>query len=75
MNAILRRIINQQVEIKLSGDELDDELRFTSRFFNRLGIYDSLPFQLQYITDSLNLKDVGRHVMARIGEYSTESNY
>lgn len=50
-----------------------DEL-MQSRFFNEIAaIADSLPMQLQYLTDCDLLTNDGRAVMRIIGEYSEQS--
>lgn len=65
------------IEIPLTATELaklfwEMNNEEQAEFFNYLGNLPSpkLPMQLQWVTDSPNLKSEGRHAMAMIGEYS-----
>jgi hypothetical protein len=75
MNALLKRTLQHNVEIQLSGSDIADlfwelDAHAQSDFFNRLCGKDRLVFQLQSVTDSESLTIGGRRVMSQIGEYS-----
>ncbi len=76
MKALLKKTIPHEVEIPLSGNDIADlfwelDEHAQSDFFNRLGSYSRLVFQLQSVTDSGGLSYEGRVAMSRIGEYSS----
>ena len=76
MSAILRKTIQHEVEIKLTGKDVafifwDMDEKEQSAFFNELGCFSGLPMQLQAVTDCPVLNPSGRHAMTRIGEYAT----
>ena len=78
MPAKLYPIINTEVEISISGKEIADlfwqlDADEQCEFFNRLGSFTKLPFQLQGVTDCKDLKHEGRLAMNRIGEYSEKN--
>lgn len=75
MKTLLKRTIQHEVSIPLSGADIADlfwelDAHAQADFFNRLCGKDRLVFQLQAVTDAENLTSDGRTVMARIGEYS-----
>ena len=79
MKATLDKIIPHAVAIELGGREIADLFwnlceREQAEFFNQLGTFKPLPFQLQSVTDSEELANDGRHAMARIGEYAERCN-
>jgi hypothetical protein len=71
-----------EIDIDLSPEELAIELAKMdgdqqARFFNALAIQDvdwqfSWPMQLQLVTDSSELRSIGRDMMSMIGEYSSK---
>lgn len=75
MKALLKRTIEHDVEIALSGADIAtlfwelDELA-QADFFNHLGKQTALVFQLQAVLDSNKLNASGSLAMSSIGEYS-----
>jgi hypothetical protein len=66
---------NIEVEFQLTADELakafwDLDGDQQAMFFNALGHYPKLIFQLQFVSESEYLRSEGRGAMANIGEYS-----
>jgi hypothetical protein len=75
MQVILKHRVNQPIEIPLSGVEIADlfwqlDQHGQAEFFNRLGSYPRLAFQLQAVTNSARLSEDGSFAMSKIGEYS-----
>jgi hypothetical protein len=60
-------------EVAKAFFEMNDSQQ--AKFFNEVGSLFhikscSLPMQMQYVTDSSDLDDIGRYVMSKIGEYA-----
>jgi hypothetical protein len=77
-NALLTRTVAHDVEIEIEGETLADLFwqmgsDEQARFFNKLGSFDRLVFQLQSVSDE-NLSQNARYAMARIGEYAEEAS-
>ena len=66
-----------EIERELGGEEIAnlfwelDEVQ-QSEFFNELGEFERLPFQLNSVSCCESLRPDGRYAMSRIGEYATK---
>ena len=76
-NAMLTRAVSHNVEIEIDGETLADLFwqmgsDEQASFFNKLGSFDMLVFQLQSVADE-PLSQNARYAMSRIGEYAEEA--